>query len=100
VVPTTTTVSGAAAANTFVDYGPFNAGQIQVDVTTMSGNPDVYLQLGASATESAYRNVSKEPGSANEFLRDNTGGMTYLRVKANGVASSWSITTRWLPPSP
>ncbi|UXI69972.1 YukJ family protein [Tahibacter amnicola] len=100
LVPSSSTANGSASSGGWVNYGPFNAGQIQVEVTTTAGNPDVYLRVGSRPTTSSYRLASRNAAGQNEFLRDNTGGSTYIAVRANGAFSRWSIKTSWLPPSP
>ncbi|MEO8673725.1 MAG: DUF2278 family protein [Tahibacter sp.] len=98
VTPTIQTLAGNAVANGAVSYGPFLAGQFQIDLTTLTGNPDVYIQTGSAPTDSSYRAKSTNAAGANEFLRDNPGAMTYVRVKATAVASSWNIKISYLAP--
>ncbi len=87
----------STVANGWVNYGPFNAGQLQIDLTSLSGNPDVYIQTGAWPTESSYR-TSAVNASGNEFLRDFVGANTYVSVRATGVASSWNLKVSYLNP--
>ena len=83
-------------ANGWVDYGPFWSGQMQVELDALSGNPDVYLQLGAPPTESSYRARSAAAGLGSEFLRDYAPlQWTYVRGRANGAASSWNIRFKY-----
>jgi len=100
VNPSVLNYSGSVAANLGATYGPFTAGQLQAELTATSGNPDLYLQTGAVPTDSSYRLLSKNGAGMAEFLRDNPGGVVYLRVKANGVASSWNLKLSYLAPGP
>ncbi len=98
--PTVVNYSGSAAAGADATYGPFTVAQVQAELTTTSGNPDLYLQTGALPTDSSYRLLSKNAAGQTEFLRDNPGGVVYLRVKANGAASSWNLKLSYLAPAP
>ncbi|MCC6561800.1 MAG: DUF2278 family protein [Xanthomonadales bacterium] len=97
VVPSQINYNGnSTVANGWVDYGPFWSGQMQVELDALSGNPDVYLQLGAPPTESSYRARSGAAGLGSEFLRDYAPlQWTYVRVRANGAASSWNIRFKY-----
>ncbi len=88
---------GSAPAGGFVDYGPFPAGQLEVNVTPTAGDPDVYVQSGRAATESSHRARSARRGGA-EYVRDYVGGSTFVRVKASGARSRWELRIRYVSP--
>lgn len=100
VAPTLVSYSGdGAASDGWVDYGPFWAGQLQVELDTLSGNPDVYLQTDMPAGEWSFRVRSMGVAGANEYIRDFVPSKwTYVRVKANGTPSQWNVRFKYLGP--
>lgn len=86
--------------NSWVTYGPFSgAGQLQVELSNVAGNPDIYSRTGAAPTLQTYtRRSSNDPGLP-VFLRDYQKApvpQQYVSVYANG-ASSWNIKIRYAP---
>jgi hypothetical protein len=97
--PTQQTFAGSGN-NSWVSYGPFyGAGQLQVELTNVSGDPDIYSRAVSPPTLQNYsRRSSSNPGLP-VFLRDYQPGPVppqYVSVHANG-ASSWNIKIRYAP---
>lgn len=93
-------VYNSSANNGWVYYGPYsNAGQLQVELSSVSGDPDLFSRTGAQPTAQTYtRRSSSDPGQP-VFLRDYQPGpvpQQYIAVYANG-ASSWNIKIRFVP---
>lgn len=93
-------VLNGSGNNNWVLYGPYyNAGQLQVELTGVTGNPDLFSRTGQAPTLQAYsKKSSSDPGQP-VFLREFQPGPVppqYIAVYANG-ASSWSIKIRYTP---
>lgn len=86
--------------NGWTYYGPYsNAGQLQVELTGVAGDPDLFSRTGSNPTLTNYtRRSSSDPGQP-VFLRDYQAAPVpaqYIAVYANG-ASSWNIKIRYVP---
>lgn len=96
----TQAAGNSSSAGGWVTYGPYSgAGQLQVELSNVTGDPDIYSRTGSAPTLSTYtRRSSSDPGQP-VFLRDYQPGpvpQQYVSVYANG-ASSWSYTIRYVP---
>ncbi len=90
----TTTYNPNKAANTWQHYGPFNTEQVEASLDVTAGNFDLYIRKGSQPDDSNYDVLSNKTGTADEFGWMWGTGNYYVSVKANGVASTGTLTIK------